>query len=514
MALAAVGNAQHTLARAGEAPPTTPIIVPAAAQGRRLLRPAPPRARGVTGLRRYLRTLIGRNEFAATRWGIRIESLDRNQVLFENGSYQLFTPASNMKLYTTATALVRLGPEYRARTSLYALAGPNEAGIVQGDLVLYGRGAVDLRSAASPDGVPGSFDQLADQLRREGVRQVRGNILADESYFAGPRLGIGWEWDDLQWPSAAEVSALSVDDNLVEISVTPNEGLDQPAVVSAKSDSGLLHITNRVTTSRADVAASVGLHRGLEDNEFEIWGTVPWRGDTVKLRAAAHDPALFAGDMLAAALRRQRIDVTGRLLRLSAADRKDHPLDLSQWKELAHLEAPPLSEVIRGVNKPSQNLHAEILLRTLGAVLRHEGSDRMGLDVAIEFLKEIDAPIQSIALRDGSGLSRQNLISPALTVALLRFMDHHAQRQIFFDSLPVAGVDGTLRNRMIASRAQQNVHAKTGTLIFTSALSGYLTSGRGEHLVFSIMVNNQTAPLSIAINAIDEICMLLANWSR
>ncbi|MBI4469916.1 MAG: D-alanyl-D-alanine carboxypeptidase/D-alanyl-D-alanine-endopeptidase [Acidobacteria bacterium] len=486
----------------------------AGVQGRRASRRGPSRVRGVPALRRYLGSLVRRKEFARTRWGILIESLDRPRVLFEHNRHQLFIPASNTKLYTTATALARLGPDYRARTSIYAMAPIDGGGAVQGDLVCYGRGAVDLHAEPRADEKKGSFALLAEQLWDAGVREVQGDLVADESYFFGPRLGVGWEWDDLQWPDGAEVSALSTDVNVIRISITPGESPSAPATAVVSPANSMVQLTNRVTTSSADRSPGLGLYRGLENNRFELWGTVPMEGPPAQLRAAVHDPALLAGDLLSAAMRARGIILKGKLVRLSASDRQQPVRDATAGRELAYLESASLSDVIRGINKPSQNLQAELLLRTLGRVYRGEGSDRMGLDVVLDFLREIGAPVDSIMLRDGSGLSRQNLITPSTTVALLRHMDQHPYRKFFIDSLPVAGVDGTLKNRMAATRAQQNVRAKTGTLAYTSCLSGYVICRSGERLVFSIMVNDQTAALSAVTGAVDEICAVLANWSR
>ena len=314
---------------------------------------AQPPLRTLRQLERHFEAVLRRPEFATTRWGILVESLDRRVVLIQREADQLFTPASNMKLYTTAAALVRLGPNFRFRTSVYVPAQPDERGHVEGDVILYGRGDPNLSARTLTGGYLTPFFDLADQLARAGVREVFGDIVGDESYFVGPRLGVGWEWDDLQWYYGAEVSALSVDDNFVDVTLRPGEREGDPVRVILSSPA--VTVINRAVTAVEGTPQRIEIERGLQDNVVEIRGVMP--RDSVGYRAAVavHHPALYAATLFREALLRRGIRVHGRAVAADWKVRRERPLDLRQMVELAAVESVPLSEVIRVVNKISQN---------------------------------------------------------------------------------------------------------------------------------------------------------------
>jgi D-alanyl-D-alanine carboxypeptidase/D-alanyl-D-alanine-endopeptidase (penicillin-binding protein 4) len=456
--------------------------------------------------------IIQQPQFATTRWGILIESLDQNRVLYSRDAEQLFVPASNLKLYTTAAALVHLGPEYRFRTSVYAAARPDEAGVIEGDVILYGRGDPNLSSRATSGGTLTPLDRLAEQLYQAGVREIQGDVIGDESYFSGPPLGVGWEWDDLQWYYGAEISALSVDDNFIALSLLPNDTPGQPAKVLTVPETTFVTVINKAVTTPAGTYREIGMYRGLENNLIEVWGQIPMDGPGLTRYVAVRQPALYAATLLGESLARRDIKITGRIRQADAKYRQQDPLDFSKLTELSSVESIPLADELRILNKISQNLHAELLLRTLGAVVAGEGTASQGVKVVNNLLQSAKARRQGIALQDGSGLSRQNLVTPAATVDLLRYMYQHPQRQVFLNSLPVAGIDGTLQSRMRGTPAQDNLRAKTGSIRYMSALSGYVTTARGERLVFSLMANNHTGPLSEVTTAVNQICTLLAQF--
>lgn len=472
-----------------------------------------PTLRTERDLQRRLQEIIRRPEFATTRWGLLVQSLDRERVLFAHEADQLFTPASNMKLYTTAVALVRLGPDFRFRTSVYAQARPDERGHLEGDLILYGRGDPNLSVRPLTEGHLTPFFSLADQLLQAGVREVLGDIVADESYFVGPRWGVGWEWDDLQWYYGAEVSALSVDDNFLEVTLRPGEREGDPVQVTLWPSAECMTVRNRAVTGAPGTPQQIELERGLQENVLEIRGTMPPESAGYRAAVALYNPALCAATLFREALERRGIRVRGQIFSVDWRERRAHPLDLRPMVELATVQSIPLSEEIRVLNKISQNLHAEMLLRVLGAEVKGEGSAEKGLEVIREFLQQIGARTSGIRLRDGSGLSRLNLIAPATTVDLLRFMSRHEHGALYLASLPVAGVDGTLERRMAGSRAEGNVRAKTGTLAYTFTLSGYVTTARGERLVFSFMANHHTGESASVLAALNDLCATLAAFA-
>lgn len=474
---------------------------------------AQPPLRTVRQLHRRVEEIIRRPEFATARWGILVESLDRGAVLLEQDAHRLFTPASNLKLYTTAAALVHLGPDFRFRTSVYASAPPDERGHVEGDVILYGRGDPNLSTRTVAGGYLTPFYSLADQLVRAGVREIFGDIVGDESYFVGPRWGVGWEWDDLQWYYGAEVSALSVDDNFVDLILWPGEREGEAVRVTLAPLSSSLTIINHAVTVAAGMPQRIEIERGLQDNVLEIRGEMPVGSLGYRAAIALHNPALYAATLFRDALQRRGVRVHGRARSADWKERRAHPLDLTRMVELARVESLPLREEIRVLNKISQNLHAEMLLRVLGAEVKGEGSSEKGLEVLRDFLVEIGARTSGVRMRDGSGLSRLNLVTPATTVDLLRFMSRHEHSALYRDSLPIAGVDGTLERRMGGTPAEGNVRAKTGTLAYTFTLSGYVTTARGERLAFSFMLNEYTGDPAHALSALNELCAALAAFA-
>src|SRR2546426_4248935 len=216
-------------------------------------------------LAREIDRAIEESNLTQARWGVFVMSLSDGRVLCSHNGDQLFTPASNMKIYTTAVALDLLGADYRWRTSVYADKQPDQNGVIEGDLILYGRGAPDLLSFRKGS-VP-SLADLADQLYQRGVRRVRGNVIGDDSYFRGNAYGDGWQWTDLQWYFGAEPSALTVDANAFELTITPSAKTKTPATLEIKPNSSYLHLQNNTTTAERSAVSTIGINRGLSDNE-------------------------------------------------------------------------------------------------------------------------------------------------------------------------------------------------------------------------------------------------------
>ncbi|MDQ3820527.1 MAG: D-alanyl-D-alanine carboxypeptidase/D-alanyl-D-alanine-endopeptidase, partial [Acidobacteriota bacterium] len=227
---------------------------------------------------------IDESEFARARWGVFVMSLKDGRVLYARNADRTIAPASNMKVYTTSVALDLLGADYRWRTSVYSESEPDKSGTISGDLTLYGRGAPDLSSGAERD-EKSSLDELADKLYQRGVRHVRGDVVGDESYFRGDPLGDGWLWDDVQWYFGAEVSALTINDNAVSVSVIPSNKSGEAAEVKLKPETSYVQIKNETSIAEKGAPASLGVTRGLSDNLVRVWGDFPsgGRGLTARL---------------------------------------------------------------------------------------------------------------------------------------------------------------------------------------------------------------------------------------
>lgn len=457
---------------------------------------------------------------ASARWGLFVVSLRDGRTVYARDAQRLFIPASVMKVYTTAVALEELGADFRWRTSVYAASEPDRAGTVDGDLVLYGRGAPDLTSRAGRGG-PSQLATLADGLYRRGVRRVRGDVVGDESYFRGEPQGDGWLWQDLQWYYGAEPAALTLDGNEVTLSIAPGSRAGAPVELKLVPPAEEVSLTNDARTADAGTRPSLGVTRTLTGNDVRVWGEFPAGGREYGVRLSVSGAAQRAARLLREALVERGIEVRGRARTADARTPQDARLDVGGAVELAHVESRTLAEVVRETNKESLNLQAELILRTLGRVrgesapaadarrTRERGSDEAGVAVVGRWLAENGVPSETLALHDGSGLSRLDLVTPEATARLLARVARSPSAQIFRDSLPSAGRDGTLQGRMRGDgQPPPPVSAKTGTLTYVNSLAGYAETADGEPLAFAIFCNDRTGPQS-ATRVIDGLVLAL-----
>ena len=453
------------------------------------------------------------------RWGISVISMADGSNVYERNRDKLFTPASNMKIYTTGVALDLLGVDYRWRTSVYANSQPDASGRVSGDLILYGRGAPDL-VAISKDENRGSLAKLADDLYARGVRSVSGNVVGDESYFRGDPLGDGWQWTDLQWYFGAEASALSINGNEVDINFVPASKAGE-SIVRTSDTEGYVTVQNRMSAATDSIAQStIGVHRGLSDNNIEVWGVFAPGSKGFGARLSVHKPALWAAKLFGRALKTRGIRVDGQTLSRDSRVPQSQRFDPAHSVELAFVQSEPMSEIAKKTNKESNNLFAELILRTLGrergemsvsrqAMGRERGDDEAGLAVIRLWLERAGISVTRLALHDGSGLSRLDLVTPETSARFLLSLSKTHVGPVFRESLPIAGRDGTLAGRL--KTVTDSVSAKTGALTYDNSLSGYLTTSKGQLFTFSIMCNDQTGSVN-SIRLIDQIVTLLTAY--
>jgi D-alanyl-D-alanine carboxypeptidase/D-alanyl-D-alanine-endopeptidase (penicillin-binding protein 4) len=480
----------------------------------------------VEELRARIEEVLSNPDLAPSQMAVKVVSLDTGRTLFEENAEKLLHPASNMKIYTVAAALDRLGPNYHFKTSAYAPAMPDASGTIRGDLVIYGRGDPSFAASFNNGDYYKAVDDFAARIAASGVKRIEGNVVGDESYFTGGRLGYGWEWDDLQWYFGAEISALTVNDNALDLFVRPGQNVGSQAVVETGPVSPAVQIVNRATTSPRGTRRDITVLRPLGSNVIEVSGTVPLGLDLTDKgligSVAVPNPPLVFLYMLRSALASKGVTITGQSLVMDARARLTQPLRIESLVELASRESPPLSVIIAQTMKPSQNLYTELLLRTLGKMSVSSGVvsplERTSVDDGVEAVKSFlrgagVEPRGQFVMADGSGLSRHNYITANGTVRLLTYMATHRYATVFRDALPIAGVDGTLRTRLRDTPAQGNMRAKTGTINAVAALSGYVTSAAGERLVFSIILNNYPEESSSRRSHIDTIAVLLASFA-
>jgi D-alanyl-D-alanine carboxypeptidase/D-alanyl-D-alanine-endopeptidase (penicillin-binding protein 4) len=457
---------------------------------------------GGSSLPRAIDRILERPVFTPGFWAVEVRNLRTGKVLYARNADKDMKPASTAKLVTTAAALDAFGPNDQLRTTVETRGRLDGKGRVLSDVYLVGRGDPNLSGRFADGRITAAFEDLAEALKGQGVRRIEGRLVGHEGLFKGDRRGDDWAWGDLVWSYGAEVSALGFNDNCADLKVTPGERVGDPVLVERNPASSYYRVVSTATTSPAGTASELRVDRPLGSNLIRISGTLPLGLKPWENSVALEDPARYAATVFAEVLAAKGIVVEG------AVETSSDPLP-DGLRVLAAHDGPPLSEVLKGVNKPSQNLHAEMLLRLLGARVKGDGSVESGHAAAEEFLLRCRVHPEHWSLQDGSGLSRSDLLSTHEMVSLLAAMDRHRHAAVFRDSLPIAGVDGTLRNRMRGTPAAGRVLAKTGTLRHVNALGGYLTPRSGDRLVFYMVSNHSTVAGSEVTGAMDEICNLL-----
>ncbi|MGH9556309.1 MAG: D-alanyl-D-alanine carboxypeptidase/D-alanyl-D-alanine endopeptidase [Terriglobales bacterium] len=555
-----------------------------------LLSPFPARAQSKTAghktkapqqqsLAARIDALLTDSEVARGFWGVDVVSLASGKTLYARNADKLFTPASSTKLFITATALATIGPDYRFRTTVETTGTVDRYGRLLGDLVLTGRGDPNLSGRTLPyrlrteRGLPPMhvLEQLADQLVSRRIKVIDGDLIADDSYFAFERYGEGWSHEDLDRGWGAPVSALALNDNVLFVSVLPADRAGEKAFASLEPYTDYYQLDNRVVTTPAGSGPrSVTIERPAGSREILLWGSIPLDDTGYNEALALEDPADFVGQIFRRLLERRGLAVYGRVrarhsdpaapgtIRITATasagggahEALPAAAGLNQPAVLAEYQSQPLFEDLRVINKVSQNLHAEILLRLLGrersgavfseaavvtgapgpassgagAGIRSSGATAAvgagvgtigsGLEVVRGFLTQCGVPPGEAVLYDGSGLSRKNLVTPRALRTLLECASRQPWFERFRDTLPVAGVDGSLAARLKETFAEGNVTAKTGSLDHVNSLSGYATTRGGERVAFVIMANNHNLTRAQAEQTIDRIVEAIVETRR
>jgi D-alanyl-D-alanine carboxypeptidase/D-alanyl-D-alanine-endopeptidase (penicillin-binding protein 4) len=429
-----------------------------------------------------------------------------DQVLVEVNPDKTFLPASVLKVVTTSAALEKLGADFRYRTGVYTNGVVEPDGTVTRDLILVGRGDSNLTDPYGELLEKPTFQELAEKLESAGIKKVRGDVVGDDSYFDLKNNGTGWTDKELQSVYGAPINALSINNNVIWVHAGAGQR-NKRINYTLEPRTSYFHVRNLGVTGsrRAKRTLSVRLIRGSKT--IVISGVLP-EGQNYSQHVLLETPAEVAATLLKEELHRHGITVEGGVSALHHGDvSKD---EQAGWDLLAEHQSPPLINALQIINKRSQNLHAEMLLRTLGAEFRGEGTSEAGLDVVKEFLVHAGIDSEKIRLNDGCGLSRENLITPRFQTSLLQFLSTRPYFDLFLNTLAISGTDGTLKNRLSASEVRGSIHAKTGTLNGVTTLSGYITTKSGRNLVFSIFANRVNATSRVK-RTIDEICSLFVN---
>ena len=447
------------------------------------------------------------------QWGLLIVDAQTGETLYEQNADQYFIPASNMKLFTTALALAKLGPDYRFHTTLETHGAISADGTLDGDLFLVGRGDPNLSNRKFPYALEEQFDgppekvvaELADTLVAKGVKEIRGDVVGDDSFFPSQPYPDGWEIGDMVWGYGAAICAIVVEDNTVTLTLTPGRRAGDAVESAVAPPTPDFAVDNQVVTSAPEVKSDLTLKREPGSKMVSIRGTLPAGGAPRKLVLGIHEPAEHAAALLARLLIDKRVKISG----MARAVHLPEPVTAVPRAILAEHISVPLGDAVKLVNKISQNLHAEVLLR---AAARQNGmwsSPGELMKFPADFYAAAGIAPEDVIQSDGSGLSRRDLITPRAVVSLLQYAQKQPWFGVFLDSLPVAGVDGTLETLMKNTAACGNMHAKTGSVEHVRTRSGFADTPGGRRLIFSFLGNNQGGKNHEASDALDGLSIAM-----
>jgi len=439
-----------------------------------------------------------------TRTGLLVVSLENEETLYARNHQHLFHPASNMKLLTTATALKKLGPDYTFPTIVYSDDNAIENGIVRGNIYLKGYG--------NPDLCWNDLENIVRTMKERNISQINGDLIFDDFYFDSLYLGSGWMWDDVSAWEFAPIYALSVNDNCVIVTVSPGKNIGDTLLVHMEPPNSYMKIDNSgVTVDSLDTLSIEKFEVKREwiqpSNTIHIDGGMELNAGPKEFVIDVIDGAHYTASLFLDLLNLHGISLTGKIYRDRIPD---------EAKILLKNESHPLSLVVFNTNKESDNLSAELILKTLGAEMKNPpGTAKKGISIIYEYFQNLGVDSTSYRLADGSGVSRYNLVTPELIIHLLRDMDQDFKVQAEFTaSLTTAGTDGTLENRMKESNACMKLRAKTGTLWGVSTLSGYTTTADGEKIAFSMMMEHFVTTASQIRKIQDSLSDLISRFSR
>jgi D-alanyl-D-alanine carboxypeptidase/D-alanyl-D-alanine-endopeptidase (penicillin-binding protein 4) len=437
-------------------------------------------------------------------WGIAVQSLADNGRLFDENPRTLMVPASVAKIVSLATAVDAVGWEYRFTTTLRA-AGTVSDGVLHGDLLIVGSGDPSIGGRGGDD-----LSGWVTALMNGGIRRIEGRVIGIDDAFEEPRPGFAWSWDDLGYSTGAMFGALNLAENRLTVTVTPGATAGTPATLSVDEAAEDLPLINRTETGPAGGDQLLWPEMRPGETRLTITGSIPAGARAATLSVAAGNPTVWFARALRHRLVAAGLEITGAAV---DADDLDAPVPPEDAAILYTYRSRPLAEIARPLLKDSINLYGEAVQRLNGS-----GSPPRTNDQAVNGMKQRllswGIPMDGFQLLDGSGLSRRDVLAPDTLLAVLVRMYDPGDMSPWMSGMPIAGVDGTLATRMKGTAAENNVHAKTGTMSNVRSLAGYVRTRDGEPLAFVVMVNNFEGTAAQAISAIDAIAIRLASFAR
>lgn len=473
------------------------LLVPATSPAQSLTRRLDARLDG-PGLDRHL-------------WGVAVTDMS-GKLLYGRNADRLFIPASNTKLVVTTAATAMLGPDFTVRTSLYG-TGPLQDGVLLGDLVLYGRGDPtfsnrcydidDTRAGVCDRDPAAKLRDLAQQLHRRGIREIRGHLIGDGSYFEPTTFHPAWEVYDIHWWYGAPVTGLAFNDNALDVRVIAGESPGGAPRLVMQPEVELATLENRAMVGPREAARSFDIVRNVDGLGYVASGVLPAGTADRTMNPAVLDPNRYAALALRRELLALGIVVRGEVRSTTDSMATAHARAMPA---LAEVSSRPLRDWIFPILNTSQNLFAEMLLKQLGRQRGTAGSWAEGRRVARRFLVDsVGIDSTAFAQEDGSGLSAGNVVTPRAFTQLLRWIRQHPRYEMFAAGMPRSGNAGSLRTRFVGTPVEGRVVAKTGTINRVNALSGYVERANGDVVVFSVIANHHAIGSSGMLPAIDSL---------
>jgi len=471
-----------------------------------------------TGLEALFARDLEAKEWQGASMAAYVVDLEDGRVLVAINSKMSLRPASCMKVVSSAFALDAIGGDHVIKTPTHSVGTLTPTGTLDGYILVTGKGDPGWSGRYDPGG--GSTrhrtDKWAEAIKAAGIQRITGGVIVDGSMFQGPGICSTWEIEDLREAYAAPASAMAINDNTIDVRIRPGAAEGDPVDVDVQPPQELIIVINEATTGPKGSGDNIVVERKTGTNELIVHGKLAAGSrPTGAWLSVQTDGNLFSAYVLDAALRRAgvRVDVPPRVLASMEKEERDALKSNKERTLLSEIASDPFKVRLARVNKPSQNLHAEMAFR-LGAVARG-GSDLLsGTETALTgWLKKKNIPTEGFALADGSGLSWRNAVTAEMMVGVLRAMDESDNASVFIESLPVAGVDGTLEGRMGRGPAMGAIKAKTGYIHSTRNLCGYAQTKSGHRLAFAFLANNYGTSTGRVNRLHDSWCERLVTWT-
>lgn len=447
-------------------------------------------------------------------WGITVQSLKYDDFLYVRNSNMGLVPASNMKLFTSVFALSRLGPDFEYTTRVYLQGRFVNDTIFDGNVIIRGMGDPTI-SGRYKENVTEILEIWADSLVAQNIKVLKGKVIGDDNYFGDDILGKNWEWDSESYWYSAQISGLSFNDNCLDYFVIPTQ-VGRLARIRIVPHTSYVKINNRIKTIDSSFTeVKLNFVRRRASNTIDASGHIPFHSDPGSGYVSIDNPTLYTATVFKEILQTKGVAVEQQPFDIDSLKGFSYDTKLdTNIRLVATYTSPQLSEILKVINKNSQNFFAEQVLRTVSAESGGPGTGEHAIEMELEFLDSVGIKTKYITIVDGSGYARTNQVSPMNIIAILRYIRTHKHWRVFYDSLPIAGVDGTLKRRMRNTPAHGNVRAKTGFVDKVRTISGFLRTFDNEPLVFSIMCNNFTVNRLDIEKIQDKILAKLASFSR